>query len=192
MRTFLAVDISDGIRARLSDEIGRLEGQVPPNSVRWVRPETIHLTLKFLGEVEPGRLEEVKVSVRPAAQEAARFQLAVVGLGAFPHRDNPRVIWVGVEDGSGELAALHQRLEDALEELGFDRERHDFTAHLTLGRVRRGLGGRARRELKEAVRSAQVGALGQMEAEELVLYHSDLRPGGAVYTPLEVFTFGAG
>lgn len=190
MRTFLAIEIPSEIRERLASQIERLERRLPAETVRWVRPASIHLTLKFLGEVDRSTINGIEDVVRPIASELPAIDLSVAGFGVFPTAARPRVLWVGARDEEGHLAFLWRRLESDLEKLGFERERHKFRPHLTIGRVQRGLGRRAREELADQLDGIEVDVLGRMTAEELTLFHSDLRPTGAVYTPLANFTLG--
>lgn len=187
MRTFLAIEIPAEIRRALAAEIERLDRRLPSDTIRWVRPASIHLTLKFLGEVDRSTLNGVEQVVRPVTDTTPRMDLTVAGFGVFPRVARPRVLWVGVDEGSGHLSSLWRQLERELANLEFEPDRHRFAPHLTLGRVQRGLGGRARQELSTALEAIEIGSLGEMEAAEVTLFHSDLRPTGAVYTPLATF-----
>jgi 2'-5' RNA ligase len=152
-----------------------------------VAAENLHVTLKFLGSVEAARLERVADVLSGLAAEAAPFELALRGLGAFPSPARPRVIWAGVASGGAALAGLAARVEEALAALDFTREARPFAAHVTLGRVRE-----PRRDPAFAAALA-VGAgrdFGAFSVERLTLMRSDLSPRGARYTPLGAWPLG--
>lgn len=144
-----------------------------------MKPENIHLTLKFLGEVPPAREGAVREAMAEAASGVSPFTLRAGGCGAFPGERNPRVLWVGLRAGAPEAAALASRLEGACAARGFPREGRPFKTHLTLGRVRavRGLEGTMRRLQAHAEED-----LGETAVERIVLFESTLHPAGAVYT----------
>lgn len=185
MRTFVAIDLDAPLRAALRDLQSRLKRAPLAHLGRWVDPESIHLTLKFLGDVPAARLPEVRQALRRAAGEVAPFEFALAGLGCFPSTRQPRVIWVGVEEPSGSLERLQCIVERELGSIGFPREGRAFTPHLTLARLRDQAEVRERAELGAWLSRQEVGRLGTMRAAEIVLMRSDLRPAGAVYTCLE-------
>jgi len=179
VRTFIAIELDEAIRTRLAQTAEALRGA--GCKVRWVTPERMHLTLKFLGEIEPAALDAVAGAMATAAAGAGAFEIQVAGLGAFPPRGAPRVVWAGVRDPEGQLAALHGRLNEALAAAGFERERRAFRAHLTLGRVKERRGAeRLRRRLDEQAG----GEFGIQEVRELVCFRSELSAHGPAYTPL--------
>jgi 2'-5' RNA ligase len=186
------VDLPEALRLRLGDEIERIAHLIGRDVVRWVRPDGIHLTLKFLGDVDRGRIDEVMAAIRSAATGRAPFRVAVGGVGCFPGPRRPRVVWVGVEDRSGVLTAIQADLEASLGRLGFPSEDRSFNAHLTLGRVRR----EVRPDEGARVGSLLVGSpkvsMGEVQVREITLFRSDLRPSGAVYTSLGAVPLGAG
>ncbi len=181
LRLFVAVNLSPEIREQLAaaqEHLRRARADVS-----WVRPENMHITLKFLGETAEERLDLVCRTLSTVARAHAPFRLSVAGVGSFGGRV-PRVVWVGVTDGAEPLTALARHVEAALEDLGFPREKRGFTAHLTLGRVRsaKNLEG-----LAAGIREIQEGRFGAVAAEAFELVRSELRPGGSVYTALERF-----
>lgn len=194
IRCFIALELPpearkalEGVQRRLAP-VGR--------EVKWVRPEGIHLTLKFLGNIDEGQVEPVgRVVSEAAATCGGPLRLAMKGLGAFPGVARPRVVWVGLTGDTARLAALAQDLEKRLAPLGFAPEGRPFTPHLTLGRVKEFGAGRGRgraggkNPLSEAVVKLAALELGGFEARELILYRSELRPGGAVYTRLHAAGF---
>ena len=155
--------------------------------VGWVKPENLHLTLKFLGPVEETRLEAIAEAVASAARGCGSFRFVLGGLGAFPQPRVARVVWVGVPEGADSLAGLQARLEAELEPLGFPREERPFTAHLTLGRVR---GPGRREQLAAALISVPVEPLGEMVLDRIEMMKSDLRREGPRYSILHSLPLG--
>ena len=184
MRLFVAVHLSQEIRdglASVQDRLRRAQADVS-----WVKPANLHITLKFLGETEPKRLESIGSELAEAARSAAPFSLVVAGLGTFGGRI-PRVVWAGVREGVAPLEALAGAVENRLARLGFPKERRGFTAHFTLGRVR---SPRNAEGLLAAIRDEPAAPLGTVPVEEFVLMQSQLDPRGSSYTALERFPLG--
>jgi 2'-5' RNA ligase len=183
----VAVLLPDPLRQALGAEVERLRAGV--RGVSWVAPDNLHVTLKFLGAVEPGRLGRVAEVLADLAAGAAPFDLGLRGLGAFPAPTRPRVIWVGVAPGGPALAELAERVDDALGALAFTREERPFAAHVTLGRVRQ--------PRRDPAAAAALGAgaerdFGGFRVERLALMRSDLSPKGARYTALGSWPLGRG
>ena len=135
VRTFVALELPGVVGQTLADTIERLKGAA--GGVRWVRPEGIHLTLKFLGDVEETRIPEIVAAVQQASGGTAPFTLQTSEVGGFPRLERARVLWVGLEGDLETLAGLQMEVEGALGTLGFPPERRRFFPHLTLGRARR-------------------------------------------------------
>ncbi len=184
LRTFIAIELS----RELKDGLGRLQeslrGQMPPRSVRWVQPDGIHLTLKFLGDTPEDKLKAIEAALARAAAESAPFSFTVGSLGCFPNARQPRVVWVGLQEPTGALARLQQAVEAHVAPLGFPTEKRPFSPHLTLGRVQKHASRSEVRQIGEVVAASTVGTLGQMVATAVSYIKSDLRPSGAVYTTL--------
>ena len=187
IRSFVAIDLPDSTRDVLREVGERLRRRTPRDSVRWTRVEGIHLTLKFLGDVAEGDLAEIKAALAQVARRHGPFTFTIGGVGCFPNARRPRVVWVGVEEETGSLAALQQDVEESLTPLGFEPEKRAFHPHLTLGRTGRGVRPSDQRQLGEVIATAGVGELDQIRVDSFRLMRSDLRPSGAVYTPLAVF-----
>ena len=166
----------------IRDSIGRFQSEMKPHraDVKWVRPESIHITLKFLGDIAEDRVDDVARAIQRGVEGAGPFPVSVGGAGMFPAGGRPRVFWVGVKEGERKLSDLAFRIENALSGLGFEKEKRKYSAHLTIGRVR---SPRGMQPVVEAIRSATFEA-GVFEAGEVVLMRSDLKPTGAVYTAL--------
>jgi 2'-5' RNA ligase len=186
VRLFVAAPLPEDVRRSIAGIQSALEAA--PLPVRWVLPEGIHLTFKFLGEVDPSRLGEIEAALRQAGRDIPPFRLRAAGVGAFPGRGEPRVIWVGVE-GEVEIAArLQEALERALEAIGFPAEKRPFHPHLTLGRVK----GEARGDWRPTLARASEEVIGEFEVREYALFESRLDPQGATYTVLGRFPLTPG
>ncbi len=186
MRLFIAVNLSSEVRERLAavqDRLRRAQADVS-----WVRAENIHVTLKFLGEIEEKRLDRIRPALLEVVRGSAPFRIRVSGLGSFGGRV-PRVVWVGVEEGVEPLSQLSKGVEAALARLGVPKEKRGFTAHLTLGRVRSPKNAEA---LLAALGETEAGPFGSVEVIQIDLMQSELRPTGSVYTVRERFPLGSG
>ncbi|MBL7200385.1 MAG: RNA 2',3'-cyclic phosphodiesterase [Anaerolineae bacterium] len=190
VRLFIAIELDQEILQRIGKLQARLKDDTPPGLVRWVRPEGIHLTLKFLGEVPTERVEAISQATRSACAPHTPLSLAIGTLGCFPNPRRPRVIWVGVDEPTGALARLQRDVERTLKPLGYPPEGRAFSPHLTLGRVKGG-GPDALEELGAYVSRASV-QVGEMRATSVSLIRSALLPGGAVYTELGVYVLPEG
>lgn len=185
VRAFVAANLDPGLKRAIA--LVQEQLRATRADVGWVRPENLHLTLKFLGQVAEASVQTIAEAIEAAALGDGSFRLVFAGLGAFPQPRSARVIWVGVDEGAQGLAGLQARLEAQLEPLGFPREARPFTAHLTLGRVR----GPARREqLAAALTSMPAGPLGEMLLDRIELMKSELRPEGACHSVLRTFPLG--
>jgi len=187
IRAFIAIPLPEEVLAQLGRVQRRLERQVPPGSVRWVRPEGIHLTLKFLGDTPERKVPAIGAALGAVARNAPVCTFTVGGLGCFPNPRRPRVVWVGVQEPTGRLAALQDAIEEVVAPFGYPPEGRGFTPHLTLGRVRRKVDRSDVARIGEAVVAAEVGDLGEVRVEQFVLFRSILRPTGAEYIPLGEF-----
>lgn len=184
MRTFIAIELDKDLQDALSRLQQRIRDQVAPRSVRWVRPEGIHLTLKFLGDTPEDKIGEVKDAVRQAAARAAPFFFTVGGVGCFPNSRRPRVLWTGLQEPTGTLAALRDAVEAHVAPLGFPTERRPFRPHLTLGRVQRWASASDLRKIGEVVGISEVGVADEFAANAVAFIKSDLGSSGAVYSTL--------
>jgi 2'-5' RNA ligase len=190
IRSFVAIELPDEIKIALADVQRELKAKAPPRAVRWTRPEAIHLTLRFLGDIAPAQVEAISDALRSVCDEPARFTIQLKGLGVFPSLGRPRVVWVGVAEPSGALIALQERVTQVLAPLGFEPEKRAFSPHLTIGRASRHASRRELTEVAELITRSMIGTLGQMDVEHITLMRSDLKPSGAVYTPLAVLSLG--
>jgi 2'-5' RNA ligase len=187
VRAFVAADIGPDVRAGLRPVLAELRRLGGP--VRWVKEDNVHLTLKFLGDVEWLKIGKIAEVVKQAAALARPFTLRVAGLRAFPPGPSPRIVAAGLTAGVEELRALHKSLDGAMRQFGVPAENRDFLAHLTLGRVR----ARERADrLWEALARHADRDFGEAEVTELILFQSELKPQGAEYVRLATARLASG
>jgi len=179
-RTFIAVDPGDDIQGAaisLQEKLAKTGAEV-----NWVTPESIHITLLFLGEVDDRELHSVCRAVKDVAATQAPFALRVAGVGAFPNARRPKVVWGGITDGADALTRLHAALETAMLELGCYRtEARGFTPHLTLGRVKAEADGLT---LAPELTKRMAWDGGRTMIDEVLVFSSELEREGPVYTIL--------
>ena len=182
LRLFIAVELPANVRQRLAGVADELRG-MGLERLRWVRPENIHITLKFLGETPAERQAEIEDALRAAAEGVAAHELTLGELGKFGGRQNPRVLWVDVRGDVDALKALHKRVDARIAPLGFPADERPFAAHLTLARVPQDLAKKVARPLAEAIEAVKVPDP-PIPVREVVLMRSELRREGPVYTRL--------
>ena len=184
-RIFIAVELDATLRQRIVD----LEDSIKQAGagLRWITAQNLHFTVRFLGEITPAQLAQVKLATREVAAASRPFQLVLHGVGAFPSLARPQVIWAGVTNGSDELAGLSAQLDAVLARHRFPREDRPYVAHLTLTRVRdRRLWG----DLVRALSGFREVAVGTQQVETLTVMESHLSPRGARYTRVEEVLLG--
>lgn len=181
-RSFIAIEVPQALKSRM-EELQK-ELQRTNADVKWVRPDGIHLTLKFLGNIRPEDVERISLAIGPLISTWEPFEVRICGMGGFPSGRNPRVVWVGFDRGKGELHSLQESIERNLAELAFPREGRSFSPHLTLGRVRSSRGKTALSQDLERNKEVEVGAF---QAGGVFLFRSELKASGAVYTKLREF-----
>jgi 2'-5' RNA ligase len=178
IRSFVAVSISDGARRQIAELLNNLRRGLGAD-VRWVRPELMHLTLVFLGEVSEDFLDRVKVQLSQVAGRHKAFDVQLNGLGAFPSSSRARVVWVGTDKGRSDVCALQKDLQTALSSVGHQPERRPFSPHLTIGRLR------APGDVSQAAATQFESEL--FTVDRLVLFRSVLGQGGPTYSRLLEF-----
>jgi 2'-5' RNA ligase len=183
MRAFIALNLS----SELKHELSRLQEELTKANadVKWVKTENIHLTLKFLGNVEETKIEEIRHILDGISSPEKPFEISLSNLGAFPNLNHPRVLWVGLDKGSSETKRIAASLENELQKIGFPKEERPFSAHLTLGRVK---SGRNKAALKEKASSLQVRPKSCV-VNNLTVFQSKLTPTGPIYTSLHEAKF---
>jgi len=183
IRSFIAIELPEEVRgglARLRNELKRNEHKF----VKWVNPDGLHLTLKFLGNIPSKRVTEIINVIEEVTQGVSAFHLEISGLGAFPSLRQARVFWVGIGGEVDKLSKLQQNIDSALAVLGFAKEERPFVPHLTLARLRPGASPLERRSFGELVDSTIFEDKYHIEVEAVSLMRSQLTPAGAVYTRL--------
>jgi len=185
IRAFLAIDLPEEIR----DQIRGIQDRLKTNlkGIRWIRPEGIHLTLKFLGNISKNDILNVSGMVEKQTKDVRPLMLNVGTVGTFPDLKRPRVLWLGIGGETERLLTLQKKMDAALEDCGFKSEARTFSPHLTLGRIKshKGISG-----LSQAIEDGKNFAAGSFHADGLTLFKSDLTPKGAIYTKLAYFPFG--
>lgn len=188
IRAFIAIDLPEGVRVAIDDAQARLKQVHVGVKISWTKIENLHLTLQFLGSVEEAAVEKIRAALQSVTAQHQSFEVTACGAGAFPDESRPRVIWIGCDDTEGRLKALAVAVQASLRPLGFEPEQHEFTAHLTLGRIR---SPRPDVALTRAVESLKDTAFGAWRVEAIHLFESQLRPEGSRYTKLSSHVLGA-
>ena len=178
-RTFIAIEMPAKVKDLIASHVERLKGLVP-RGVKWVDPQTTHLTLAFLGNLPNERLSALSRIVDAVAADSPPLRLRTGLLGAFPSPTRPRVVWLGLEGDTQLLAVTQHRLQDALETDGFPREQRTLKPHITLGRAR----GNGFIPLPEPALNDQAKGTLVFEVRDIVLMSSILTPSGPIHTPL--------
>jgi 2'-5' RNA ligase len=176
MRLFIAIGLGEDLREKLAEVSAGLARRL--RGVAWVRPENIHLTLKFLGEVSEGDVPSLREILDETASHHRPFALRAGGLGAFPGPSRPRVIWAGLSGELESLSRLVREIEEELSALGFPAEERPYHPHLTLGRVKNQSG---TGDLEKVFSQARAESLGPLSAAVLLLMKSTLTPDGALH-----------
>ena len=177
-RTFIALEIKENIKELLAEVQHKIGSEI--GGIKWVKPNNLHLTLKFLGPTCEDKIEDISDILINTADNLNSFNMSVSGLGAFPSSHNPKVIWAGLK-ADDVLYKLQKDIDISLEFLGFAKEKRPFSPHLTIGRVR---DSRAKKKLRDAFEQVRTEP-GSFEAENITFYKSDLIPEGPVYTVLK-------
>jgi len=183
IRCFIAIDLEERIIHKLGKIIEdvRQDLNTDDKSIRWVKPEDIHLTLKFLGEVDDNLICDICRATDQCAGEFDPFEFEVAGLGCFPPGGAARVLWLGMEEGKENLQVLQERLDNYLKELDFPPEPRKFSPHLTLARIKSAAMGKA---VQQLVKTLNPPSVGRQSVTELVVFQSELTKTGPIYTPL--------
>ncbi len=180
-RSFIAVESNDQVRNSLSQVQSRLEQTGA--DLKTVKPENVHMTLRFLGDVSESRLDLIK-DVVSEAMTVSPFEASVEGMGVFPKPSFIRVIWAGVGKGTEELEILRENVDQKLSEIDFPPEDKDFTPHFTISRVK---SGKAKDKLNSVIDDNSNKKWGTIKVDEVELKKSELTPEGPIYTTLETF-----
>jgi len=186
IRAFIAIKLPEKITVSISKIQEGLRSY--GFKVKWVRPENIHLTLKFLGNIDRADTEKVGSAISESVKTYAPLSLIAKGIGVFPNIKRPRIVWTGVAEQRNRLAGLQRHLDDHLESIGFQREKRPFKGHLTIGRVKQRIDSN---RLMEAMKECAKFESEAFIINEIVLFKSELNPTGAVYTQLMSASFSS-
>ncbi|MBI4826724.1 MAG: RNA 2',3'-cyclic phosphodiesterase [Nitrospirae bacterium] len=178
LRCFIAIELPEEIKKSLAETQTALKKYGA--EIRWVRPENIHLTLKFLGDTEEEQLEKISANISEACRGFKAFSLKMTGLGVFPGMRSPKVLWAGL-NGSNNIIDLQKGIDISMAHFGFKPEKREFSPHLTIGRFRSLANKDA---LLEAVTSGKVKNQGSFEVKTVALIKSSLTASGSVYTKI--------
>jgi len=185
MRLFVAVPLDDAAHERLAAAMADARRTADSHAWRFVRSEGVHLTLKFLGEVDESAVTELRTALGRAVAGAGAFDMEMHGIGAFPTPSHPRVLWAGVREGASRLAELASSVDRELTPLGFQPETRAFAAHLTLARSR---DPRQARSLAGWIAAHADEPFGRLPVRAVVLFQSLLSREGSTYLPLATFS----
>jgi 2'-5' RNA ligase len=177
-RVFCAIELPEPVRQQVLQHIARLKDAVPDTTASWSRDANLHLTLKFLGEIQQTSVSDFSNAASRAVAELVPFSIRLEETGIFPKHDQPRVLWIGINDSSGKLGELHARLEDESANAGFARDDRPFHPHLTLARLRQP---RHARTLAAAHRELDFEPA-EIAVSELLVIRSELSSAGSKYS----------
>jgi 2'-5' RNA ligase len=189
MRCFIAVELPPDVKAALRT----LEEQLKQGQyrfVKWVQPDNIHVTLKFLGSTPVEDLERIIDALAKVSEQVQPFAVRLGGIGCFPNLQRPEVLWVGLDGELDKLSALQRQVEEVMEDLGFERESRRFVPHLTVARVKRQASLRDKQAFGQWLSAADFSSNLQTEVDGLSLMESQLTPSGPIYHQLALAEFG--
>jgi 2'-5' RNA ligase len=177
---FCAFELPEGLRERIQEHSRRVREAVPEAAASWSRPENVHVTVKFLGNVDQQRVPLISAAATRVSKEFSQIQIEVGKTGVFPRPSRAEVLWIGIDDRSGKLSALQQRLEEELARDGFPKEDRAFRPHLTIARIRKP---HAATQLAETHLRMEFSSVA-VTLSELILFRSELSSKGSQYTPI--------
>lgn len=184
MRCFIAIELPDPVKsclAQLQDELKKCKADI-----RWVNPDNVHLTLKFLGNIKEEMLQTIINGMKKVCSSSNPFNLEIIGIGMFPNTKSPRVLWLGVENNSF-IMSLQAGIEKEMEKAGFKQEERKFKAHLTIGRFRSSSG---KEDIFKSVSTHEKDSFGIINVNSMSLMKSDLNPDGARHSRIAEIPLG--
>ncbi|MFC1559759.1 RNA 2',3'-cyclic phosphodiesterase [Candidatus Margulisiibacteriota bacterium] len=185
MRTFISVEIPDDIKKNIENLIEEFKKNLTP--IKWVESRNLHITLKFLGGTDDKKIENLCGLVGSIAKERGSFKVSIGGLGAFPTTKNPRVLWVGISDGAETLIKIAEDLEGRLLKEGYKEEEKEFSAHITIGRIKEKID---IQELEKHIDIKKDVDLGSFDAKYISVMKSTLTQTGPIYEEIKRINFG--
>jgi RNA 2',3'-cyclic 3'-phosphodiesterase len=183
IRSFIAIELPEALKADLTQLISSLKTN-RQDWIKWVNPDSTHLTLKFLGDIATDKIEEILMAVKESVQGIPPFSLQINRMGVFPDLKKIQVIWVGLTGDLEALKTLQQNIENNLEILGYPVEGRKFTPHLTLGRVRYAIPSAEQPKFTEQISKTRFESTHRIEVNSVNLIKSQLTPRGAIYTKI--------
>jgi 2'-5' RNA ligase len=179
-RVFCAIELPEDVRSRLQEHIARLRKEFPDAAASWSRVENIHLTLKFFGNVEVNRIPKISVAATKAVKHFPKFEIDVGKTGVFPRPSRAQVLWIGVNDRSGKLSALHEKIDKECASEGFPKDERAYRPHLTIARIRKPENAR---QLADAHLNTNFRSIA-VPLKELIVFRSELSSKGSNYTAI--------
>ena len=183
MRLFIAVNLPQNTLEKIEEITDFFKKKTAPAPLKWVEMDHLHLTVKFIGEIDDLKVNQIEKILNRSLETQAPFEIEVCGLGMYPHNNHPRVIWLGITGGEP-LVRLHNVLDEDLAALGIKREGQPFASHLTIARVRRNATPSSVKSIGQTLSQFTVEPLGAITIDHVHLYQSVLTPSGPIYTPL--------
>ena len=183
IRAFIAIELPLRTQEAIQKQTARLRQTFGDRQVRWVPADNLHLTLKFLGDVESAHLDFITQMLSQTVDSYTEFEIRFSGLGSFPTSKRPRVLWIGLQFPAS-LVSLQREIESSAERLGYKKEERGFSPHLTIGRVRQDASAADLQQISKAIESIQLGHVEPVKVDSIHLFKSDLKPSGAIYTSL--------
>ena len=177
-RVFCAIEIPNEVQQQIVTHAEELREALPDIQASWTKPDNIHLTLKFFGNIAQPQVLEVSAAASRTVEGFGPFQVRIEGAGAFPERGPARVLWIGINDSMGQLVELQRKLDDECQREGFEREARTFNPHLTVARLRSPRGARALADKHKQIRFEPA----DIEVNRLVVFRSQLSPKGSRYS----------
>ena len=177
---FCAFELPEALRSRIDQHSRKVREAVPEAAASWSRPENVHLTMKFFGNVDQAQVPVISAAAARVVQEFSALEIQVGKTGVFPRPSRPQVLWIGIEDGSGSLLRLQQHLEDELAREGFPKENRAFRPHLTIARIRKPQNAERLGQIHLGLPFSAVA----VRFDELILFRSELGPKGSKYTAI--------
>jgi 2'-5' RNA ligase len=183
IRSFIAIELPSDIRSKL-DELQKELKQNKLQQIKWTNPSGIHLTLKFLGNIDAGDIDKITGAIRESCRGYKKFTLELAELGVFPNYKRPRVIWLGVGGQMDILLKLQRQIDDKLELIGFPREKRPFSPHITLGRVRDSITSNEQEQYGGVIQNKKYDERHIISVSSVNLMRSQLQPTGAIYSEI--------
>jgi len=183
LRTFIAVDFPPETLTKIINIIGYFKTLTPMDALKWVSAENLHLTIKFIGDIPKDKLVQIRTIIKEALIDKPQFKIGIGGLGMYPNKHNPRVIWLGVTYDQT-LRDIHHVLNHSLKSAGIEPDNRDYSPHLTIARIRQRTRDETRQDIGATLSKFKVDSLGEIKINEIILYQSELTRKGPIYTPL--------